>query len=231
MLPSDALVVDHRDGGALDLDLDGDDLLFEAALVAGDRCTLLALGAELVEVLAGEAVLVGDHVGADSLRREAGLGVAVELLLGEGEAHALHDGCAHRRSGHDLDAGGDHHVVGTGDDALRGEVHRLLAGAALAVDGGGGDRFGPTRGEHGVAADVERLLTHLHDAAHDHVVDQCGVEIVALLEGLQHVGGKRGGMLVLEHSVALTAGGADGIDDDSFGHWGSPVVVGGGSGT
>ena len=61
------------------------------------------------------------------------------------------------------------------------EVHRLLARTALAVDGGRRDRLGPTGGEHGVAADVERLLTDLHDAAHDDVVDDRGVEVVALL--------------------------------------------------
>ncbi len=36
------------------------------------RGPLLGLGAEGVEVLAGEAPLVGDHVGADALRHEAG---------------------------------------------------------------------------------------------------------------------------------------------------------------
>ncbi|MEM8705977.1 MAG: thiolase family protein, partial [Actinomycetota bacterium] len=37
------------------------------------RGALLALGGEGVEVLTGEAVLVGDHVGADALRRQPGL--------------------------------------------------------------------------------------------------------------------------------------------------------------
>ena len=75
---------------------------------------------------------------------------------------------------------GDDHVVGAGHDALGGEVEGLLGGAALAVDGGGGHRLGPAGGQHGVAADVERLLADLHDAAHDHVVDQGRVEVVAL---------------------------------------------------
>jgi hypothetical protein len=65
--------------------------------------------------------------------------------------------------------------------------------AALAVDGGGGHRLGPAGGEHGVAADVEALGADLHDAAHDHVVDQGGVEVVALGEGLEHLGGQVGG--------------------------------------
>ena len=124
---------------------DRDDLVLEAALGGGLRGALLAQGAERVEVLAGDAVLVGDHVGADALRRQAGLGVAVELLLREREAHALHDRGAHRGAGHDLDAGGDDDVVGAGHHALRGEVHRLLARAALAVDGGGRARSRASR--------------------------------------------------------------------------------------
>ena len=223
---ADALVGAELLLRAVEIDDDRDDLVVEAALVAGDRGALLALGAERVEVVAGEAVLLGDHLGADALRGQAGVGVAVELRLREREAHALDDRRAHRRAGHDLDAGGDDDVVRAGDDALRGEVHRLLAGAALAIDGGGGHRFGPAGGEDGVAADVERLLTDLHHATHDHVVDEFGVEVVALLEGLEHLGGEGGGMPVLELSVALAAGGADGVDDDGFGH-GSLLLFGG----
>ncbi len=68
---------------------------------------------------------------------------------------------AHRVLGHDLDAGGDRDVVGAGDDALGGEVGRLLRRAALAVDGGGGDRLGPAGAEHGVAPDVQALVPDL----------------------------------------------------------------------
>ena len=57
--------------------------------------------------------------------------------------------------------GGDDDVVGARHDALGGEVQRLLAGAALAVDGGRRHRLGPARREHGVATDVERLLADL----------------------------------------------------------------------
>ena len=55
----------------------------------GLRRAPLALGAERVEVLAGEAVLVGDHLGADALRRQTGLGVAVEHRLREREPELL----------------------------------------------------------------------------------------------------------------------------------------------
>ena len=143
----------------------------------------------------------------------ARLGVALHHAGPEGEAEVAHDRGAHGRVGHGLDAAGDGDVVGPGHDALGGEVHRLLRGAALAVDGGGGHRLGPPGRQHGVAADVERLLGHLHDAAHDHVVDQGRVQLVALGDGLEGLGGQVHGVPVAELPVALPAGGPDGVDD------------------
>ena len=87
-----------------------------------------------------------------------------------------------------------------------------------------GHRLGEAGGQHGVAADVERLLADLHDAAHDHVVDQGRVEVVALDQGLQGLGAQVGGVPVAELPVALAPGGADCVDDDGVGH-GSPSVV------
>src|SRR5690606_15608688 len=127
----------------------------------------------------------------------------------------------HRRARHHLDAGGDRDVVGAGDHALGGEVQRLLARAALAIDRGGGHRLGPPGGEHGVATDVQRLLADLHHATHDDVVDERRVEIVALDERLEHVGGEVGGVPVLEASVAPSTGGPYGVDDHGVGHGGS----------
>ena len=77
---------------------------------------------------------------------------------------------------------------------------------------------GKPGGEHGVAADVRGLLADLHDAAHDHVVDQRGVELVALDERLQRLGGEVGRVPARQLAVALAAGGADGVDDDGGGH-------------
>ena len=120
--------------------------------------------------------------------------------------------------GHGLDAGGDRDVVGAGHHALGGEVEGLLRRTALAVDGRGGHRLGPPGGEHGVAADVERLLGDLHDAAHDHVVDQGRVELVALGQRLEGLGGQVDGVPVAELPVALPSGGPDGVDDHGGGH-------------
>ena len=111
-------------------------------------------------------VVARGHLGAE---READVATMTEAPMGT--------------SRHDLDAGGDDDVVGAGHHALGGEVGRLLRRAALAVDGGGRHRLGPAGAEHGVAADVQALGAHLHDATHDHVVDQGRVEVVALDAG------------------------------------------------
>ena len=127
-----------------------------SSVACAARCWLC--GAEGVEVLAGEAPLVGDQLGRDALRHEA----ADRRRSGRrpsgrtGSRLAVGHRGAHRHAGHDLDAGGDDDVVGAGDHALGGEVGRLLRRAALAVDGGAGHRLGEAGGEHGVAADVER---------------------------------------------------------------------------
>ena len=81
-----------------------------------------------------------------------------------------------------------------------------------------GTDSGQPGGQHGVAADVERLLGDLHDAAHDHVVDQGRVELVALGQGLERLGGQVDGVPVAELPVALPSGGPDGVDDDGGGH-------------
>jgi hypothetical protein len=141
--------------------------------------------------------------------------------VAEGDRAGGH-GRAHGVLGHDLDAGGDRDVVGAGDHALGGEVGSLLRRAALAVDRGGRDRLGEPGGEDGVAADVQALVADLADAAHDHVVDQGGVEPVALHELLQHLTGEVGGVPAGELAVALAAGGADGVDDDCSGHGVAP---------
>jgi hypothetical protein len=58
-------------------------------------------------------------------------------------------------------AAGDHEVVVAGHQAGGGEVHRLLARAALPVDGRADDRLGEARRERRVARDVDALLAHL----------------------------------------------------------------------
>ena len=103
------------------------------------------------------------------------------------------------------------------------EVNGLLGGAALAVDRGGGHGLGPAGAEDGVAADVDALLGDLHDAAHDDVVDQRRVEVVALGDRREGLRGEVDGVDGAELAVALAARGADNVDDDCRRAWGSPI--------
>jgi len=68
--------------------------------------------------------------------------------------------------------------------AGRGEVHRLLAGSALPVDGHAGNALGPTRRQHRGTRDVQRLLASLHDTAPDDVVDERRIDSGTLDEAV-----------------------------------------------
>ena len=70
------------------------------------------------------------------------------------------------------------------------EVGRLLARPALPVDRRGRHRLRKPGREHGVARDVQRLLTALRHAAADHVVHLRRVEAVAL-DQLDQDGGEQ----------------------------------------
>ena len=74
--------------------------------------------------------------------------------------------------------------------------------------------------ERGVAADVHRLVPDLHDAAHDHVLDERRVDARALDERPDRVGREVDGVGVLELAVAPPERAADGVDDDCGGHGG-----------
>jgi len=84
---------------------------------------------------------------------------------------------------------------------------------------------GKPGGEGGIAADVEGLLTHLHDAAHDHVFDEGGIEVVAGDEGPEGFGGEVNRVPVLQLAVPATDGRPDGVDDDGGRHGAAPVVL------
>ena len=218
-MPSSVL---HQFVGGVTLvvaDVDRDDLVVEAALGGRLGGASVALGRERVEVLARDVPLVGDHLGADALvLQSADRLVARGDARTEGPAGVLADRRAHGDARHHFDAGGDDDVVGAGHDALGGEVQRLLGRAALAVDGRGRHRLGPAGREHRAASDVEGLLADLGDAAHDDVVDQRGVEVVATGDRLQGLGGEVDGVPVLEFSVALAPGRAHRVHDHCCWH-------------
>ena len=118
-------------------------------------------------------------------------------------------------------------VVDAGGDERRGEVHRLLGGAALAVDGGGGRLDRQPGLEPGVAADVDALLAELLHAAGDDVLDLGGVDPGAVDQlgvGLRE---QRGGVDVLVVALLLVPAadrGADRLDDDDLAALELPVA-------
>ena len=105
-------------------------------------------------------------------------------------------------------------------------MERLLRRAALAVDRRRRDGLGEAGREHGVAADVHGLITDLHDTAHDHVVDECRVEVVAGDERFQHLGREVGGVPGGKFAVSLATWCADSVDDDGGSH-GVTIPAGG----
>jgi hypothetical protein len=108
--------------------------------------------------------------------------------------------------------------VHPGHHRLGREVRSLLRRPALAVDGGAGHGLREAGGEDGVAAQVHRLGADLGHAAEDHVLDELGVEVVALDEGPQDLGAEVDGVPARQVAVALAEGRADGIDDHGAGH-------------
>jgi hypothetical protein len=197
--------------------IDVADLGVEQAVLPRAGCPPVRFGGELVELGAGQAPALCDEFGADALRDEPIVVAGVDLGTGEVLAGEL---AADRDAAHRFDAGGDGDLVGAGDDALCGEVQRLLAAAALPVDGDGGDGLGEPGTEQGPAGGVAGLFADLADGAADDVVDDGMVDPGAIDERPQDVcvqvnGVDRG---VGAAGLALGERGADGVDDDSSGH-------------
>ena len=101
---------------------------------------------------------------------------------------------------------------------LGGEVGRLLGAPALAVDGGRRHRLGEAGAERGAAADVDRLLAHLVEAADDDVVHLAGVHPRPGDDLGEHLAEQVGRVPAGEHPLAPPHRGADGLDDQRLAH-------------
>jgi hypothetical protein len=200
----------------LAVNLDRDDLAVEVAAGRGVRRPPVRFGGEGVELVSAEAPLVGDELRRDALVHEA-FGVP---LADAGGHLRTGDARAERHPAHRLDARRDHDVVRARHDPLGGEVRRLLARSALAVDRGRRHGLVEAGGEHGLAPDVEGLLADLADASHDDVVDLARFESVALEDRGEHVGGEIHRMHRRQRAARLSAAGrrAHDVDDDGFLH-------------
>ena len=174
----------------------------------------MRLQRERVHLLARDPPLVGEHLRDPELDAERVVGVREEV--GAERADAAARVRRHRRARHRLDAARDPDVVRAGDHALRDEVRGLLRRAALPVDAR--RRHAPRQPgrDPRVAGDVAALLARLRDAAADHVVDERGIEVVALDHRAQHEAEQIGGVPTGERTLALPESGARAIDDDGF---------------
>src|SRR5947209_12112619 len=123
------------------------DLALEVPIRDGSECAPVALEGEAFVVLAAQIPLAGDHLGAAELRDflvaetlqptpASGPRVRAAERLARGE------GAEDGELAHLLHAAGDDEVRGTAHDCLGGEVHGLLGGTALAIDGDTGHGFG-----------------------------------------------------------------------------------------
>ena len=106
----------------------GIDGILEAALVPGLRRALLAFDRIGIDVVAREAVLGGDQVGGNALRQEIGRD-RDRRIDRPGAARG-----ADADAAHGFDAAADRHLVLAGHHLGRGEIHRVEARRAEAVD-------------------------------------------------------------------------------------------------
>src|SRR5262249_7530379 len=82
---------------------------------------------------------------------------------------------------------------------------------------GAGHGLGEPGREHSVAADVDGLSSDLRDAAHDHIVDEAGIQIVAFCQGLEGFGSQVHRMPAGQASVPLPSRGAYGVNNHGAG--------------
>ena len=108
-----------------------------------------------------------------------------------------------------------HHLGG-------GEIHRVEPGGAEPVDLHARHLVAVARHDRRDARDVAAGLADRIDAAQHHVVDQLGIELVALLERGERLRRQieRGDLVQRAVGLAAAARGADVIVDEGVGHLG-----------
>lgn len=185
------------------------------------RREALAFDREGVDVLTAIAVERGNQIGTDALRCVIALPSCLRVGV-PGAAVA-----ADRRARHRFDAARHHaarlataHERGTqidGFERRRTEAVDLLARHALRIVGG----------NRGHTAEVRALLADRRDAAENHVVDEPGVESVAIAHGRERLGGKldRRDLVKAPVRAPSAARRAHVVVDIGVLHWNSPLMM------
>ena len=219
--PGEFLVIE-RDAAILIVN--GDEAFGEAAFADCNGGAALAFQTEGIDGFAADALHRGDGITADTLMR-----LRVQRLEGGvARPHAhRHDACGHVGSaecggvGHHFGAPGDQQVFHPGHDLRGGEIDAGDAAAAEAVQRHAAGADVIARRERRHPAKVPGLLAALGRGRPDDVIDMRGIEIVAVLQRLQHGGGEMLRVQVGQRALAgfaNTARGANGVDDVSVGH-------------
>ena len=151
----------------------------EIAAVSGLRGAALGLQRIGIDLFAAPVFQRGDGVGADTLRHEAGLG-----REGRIRAHGTTVG-PHGHARHGFDTAGHHQVFPAGGHFLRGDIDRLQARGAEAIELDTGNGLIPIGVLHDHFGHVRALFADRRHAAHNHIVHAGGVQIVTRLECAQ----------------------------------------------
>ena len=152
----------------------------EAPLGLGRRGTLLRARRVGVDVLARELLDRRDQVGADALRDERRVVVGLRVHR-PGAAVG-----AHRHARHRLHAAREHEVLPAGCDLLGGDVDRLKARGAEAVELNAGDGVRKAGLDRRGLGDVPTLVAdRRHTPEHD-VVDALGIRSLVAHQHLVH---------------------------------------------
>ena len=207
------MLVARQDGQAVRI-LHRDHRSAEVTLLPGHRRALLALDRVFVALRARETVFGRDQVGGDALRHEIGFqrdrGIDRPGAAGGADADAAHG----------FDAAADRHVVLSRHDLRGGEIHRVETRRAEAVDLHARHLVAVVRDDRRDARDVAAGFADRIDAAEHDVVDQRGVERVALLDRGKRLRREieRGHLMQRAVGLAAPARRAHVIVDEGVGH-------------
>ena len=198
---------------------DGDHFTGEVPRLPRRRGPVVRLGAVFVKLAAAELPPVRHELGGHALVHQPGRVTGRDAVAGRRRPRA-----AQRDGTHRFDAGRDNHVLGPGHDGLGGKHRRLLAGAALPVDGRAGHRLGEPRGQRGAPRDIAGLLADLLHAADEHVVKQGRVDPGPDGQRPQHAREQVNGMHAGQPAACLAPPDwrAHSVDDDRLFHKSAP---------
>ena len=167
-----------------------------------------------IHVIARKTVFRRHQVGGNALRHEVSRDCRTRVHR-PGAAGRADTDTTHR-----LDTAADRHVVLTGHDLRRGEIHRVETRRAEAVNLDTGHVIAVACHECGDARHAAPRLPDWIDAAHDHVIDEMRIEFVAISHRFQRGGGKvqRGNFVQRSVRLAASTRRAHVIIDECFGH-------------